>query len=205
MERRKALAAATAATFVLGSGIVAAASMTGTSILGFGGGAKHSRTSSTNADSAKPGVVVKTRNIYDRYVVTTGDDATTGTASDNRNAGGSSGSTDSALAREPTAADPGREPAAGDSPPTSNAPAARPGTRRSTPTTARATTPTTAAHGVATPPTTAAPTPTTVPSPTTTWPRGVPSDWPKDKPIPPMPPNCREPQLEDNGVWNCDH
>jgi hypothetical protein len=38
---------------------------------------------------------------------------------------------------------------------------------------------------------------------TTTWPTGVPRDWPADKPIPPMPANCRQPQLEDNGVWNC--
>jgi len=47
---------------------------------------------------------------------------------------------------------------------------------------------------------------TTVPSTTTTTrPPGVPSDWPADKPIPPMPPGCQKPQLEDNGVWNCDH
>jgi hypothetical protein len=49
-------------------------------------------------------------------------------------------------------------------------------------------------------PTTAAPAPATT---TTTRPVGVPSDWPADKPIPPMPANCRQPQLEDNGVWNC--
>jgi hypothetical protein len=36
MERKKALAIASAATLVLGSGIVAAASFTGASILGFG-------------------------------------------------------------------------------------------------------------------------------------------------------------------------
>ena len=29
-------------------------------------------------------------------------------------------------------------------------------------------------------------------------------DWPAGKPIPPIPPGCRQPQLEDNGVWNCD-
>jgi hypothetical protein len=33
----------------------------------------------------------------------------------------------------------------------------------------------------------------------------VPADWPADKPIPPMPPDCEKPQLEDNGVWNCEH
>jgi hypothetical protein len=55
----------------------------------------------------------------------------------------------------------------------------------------------------------ARPTTTTTPPPptvtTTTLPPGVPADWPPGKPIPPMPPGCRKPQLEDNGVWNCDH
>lgn len=52
------------------------------------------------------------------------------------------------------------------------------------------------------PPTTGAP-----PEPATTTTRlpGVPADWPADEPIPPMPPGCQKPQLEDNGVWNCDH
>ena len=60
---------------------------------------------------------------------------------------------------------------------------------------------------VASPVPTAAPTTTVAPraTTTTTRPPGVPKDWPADKPIPPMPPNCREPQLEDNGVWNCQH
>jgi hypothetical protein len=31
----------------------------------------------------------------------------------------------------------------------------------------------------------------------------VPADWPASKPIPPMPPGCKQGQLEDNGVWNC--
>lgn len=42
-------------------------------------------------------------------------------------------------------------------------------------------------------------------STTTTRPPGVPDDWPADEPIPPMPPGCQEPQLEDDGHWNCDH
>jgi len=50
---------------------------------------------------------------------------------------------------------------------------------------------------------------TTAPPPpnatTSTLPPGVPADWPLGKPIPPMPPGCQKPQLEDNGVWNCDH
>jgi Flp pilus assembly pilin Flp len=44
---------------------------------------------------------------------------------------------------------------------------------------------------------------TTTAAPTTTRPVGVPNDWPANKPIPPMPDNCRQPQLEDNGRWNC--
>lgn len=62
---------------------------------------------------------------------------------------------------------------------------------------------------------TAAPTTTTTEAPTTTTtaarttpttrPAGVPRDWPANKPIPPMPANCRQPQLEDNGRWNCQH
>jgi hypothetical protein len=64
---------------------------------------------------------------------------------------------------------------------------------------ASAATPTPAVPG---PPGTAAPAPATT---TTTLPPGVPKDWPADKPIPPMPDGCRDPQLEDNGVWNCQH
>ena len=64
------------------------------------------------------------------------------------------------------------------------------------------------------PATTAAPTTTrppatttTEPSTQTTLPPGakIPSDWPPGKPIPPVPPGCKEPVLEDNGVWNCQH
>ena len=55
---------------------------------------------------------------------------------------------------------------------------------------------------------TTSPTVTTAPAPVTTAatrPEGVPVDWPANKPIPPMPAGCVEPQLEDNGVWNCQH
>jgi hypothetical protein len=66
--------------------------------------------------------------------------------------------------------------------------------------------PTPAAGSVApvatSPPVTTAPAPATT---TTTWPSGVPRDWPADKPIPPKPAGCRDGQLEDNGVWNCQH
>ncbi len=61
--------------------------------------------------------------------------------------------------------------------------------------------------GAVAPPATTSPT-TKAPAPTTTVaprPPGVPADWPADKPIPPMPAGCRQPQLEDDGVWNCQH
>lgn len=50
------------------------------------------------------------------------------------------------------------------------------------------------------------PTPTTTAPSSSTLPRGakIPKDWPAGRPIPPIPPGCKEPQLEDNGVWNCD-
>lgn len=49
-------------------------------------------------------------------------------------------------------------------------------------------------------------TPTTIAATTsTTRPPGVPADWPADRPIPPMPADCQQAQLEDNGTWNCDH
>ena len=73
---------------------------------------------------------------------------------------------------------------------------------------ALAPTPSPTAPSVTTPP--AAGPQATVPGPTTTsttLPAGarIPRDWPPGKPIPPIPPGCRKPVLEDNGVWNCDH
>ena len=82
-------------------------------------------------------------------------------------------------------------------------------TPTNTPTTAPATnSPSSAVPTTATPPTnapvTTAPA-TTASPPTTVRPPGVPADWPANKPIPPLPANCIKPQLEDNGVWNCEH
>lgn len=65
-----------------------------------------------------------------------------------------------------------------------------------------------AVAGTAAPKTGPAPTTTAAPAPATTATTrlaGVPADWPAGKPIPPVPTGCREPQLEDNGVWNCQH
>lgn len=70
-----------------------------------------------------------------------------------------------------------------------------------------ATTVTPGAPVATTPPVTTAPA-TTAPTPPTTAaarPEGVPADWPANQPIPPMPAGCVQPQLEDSGVWNCQH
>jgi hypothetical protein len=111
MERRKALAVASAATILLGSAIVAAAAVSGTSLLGFGDASTHGTGSfAATAENAgsKRRVIFRSRDVYDRYLVDTG--AGDGVA----------------LAFRATG-----------------------------------------------------------------------------RPIPPMPPNCRQPQLELNGVWNC--
>ncbi len=200
MERKKALAAAGTATLILGSTLVAGASMTGASFLGFGGGTNGKAAS---AASGTPGTIVKTRNIYDQFVVDTGSGATDGQNSAGWSAGGTpvAGATPTSTGTTVPNSEP--DPGHDSTTPTSKpkASTSKPATKPST----TNTTPTTDAGAALTPTTVAAPSPTTLPTTTTTWPRGVPKDWPKDKPIPPMPPNCQQPQLEDNGVWNCDH
>ena len=109
-----------------------------------------------------------------------------------------------------SAPDPTSAPAPAPAPSAAPAPASAPAPA---PAPARAPAPAPAPAPSPTPaPTTPAPkaTTTTVPKPTTTiattsstLPPGVPRNWPAGKPIPPMPPGCRQPQLEDNGVWNC--
>jgi hypothetical protein len=190
MERRTALAVASTATALLGSTVVAAASVTNTSLLGFGPGARAAVAIATS-DTARPAstTVRRTRDVYDRYVVAVGTDATPGA--------------DSAAPRTvPTGIVPATAAPATGLPSVDSTPTSLPARHRgsdgsddTTPTTAR--TPLTS-------PTPVPPSTTTIPTTPTTRPRGVPRDWPADKPIPPMPPNCREPKLEDNGVWNCD-
>jgi hypothetical protein len=169
MERTKALAVASAATIVLGSAIVAAAGVGGTSLLGFGGASTHGSPSfaaSAENPAAKRRVIFRSRDVYDRYVVDTGAGDRVGLAP-----AGSATPTPSRTAMA------GPDPTTPTSTPTT-LPPAKPETPRPSPT-------------------------TTVPPTPTTLPPGVPHDWPADKPIPPMPPNCRQPQLELNGVWNC--
>jgi hypothetical protein len=177
MHRRKALALAGASTFVLGSGLVATAAMAG-SFLGFGrtgADGAGSFTATPVVSSSKPRVSVRSRDVYDRYVVDVGAAAQ----------GAASGVP--APAPKPAVLAPLGSVAA-------SLPVAVPHLSRG------------GAHVVAAPTTVRAvpsqPTPTTNVT-STTRPPGVPDDWPAGKPIPPMPANCKQPQLEDNGVWNC--
>jgi hypothetical protein len=73
----------------------------------------------------------------------------------------------------------------------------------------------------AAPPTTLPPPPVAAPPPATTTTAAppapepktatappdaaVPEGWPAGEPVPPMPEGCREPHLEDDGTWNCQH
>jgi hypothetical protein len=190
MERKRAMAVAATVTCVLGSSAVALAATTGLPVLGFGrsraaDAAEVSTVWSASTAQQARRVVTRTKNVFDEVVV----DVPEGGA---------------ASATPPTAPAavlvPGPAPTTGDvprTPVTTSPPHRRPrtGEGEAPPTTVRTTVP--RSHG---PP----PTATTVPPTTTTSrPPGVPDDWPPDKPIPPMPPNCRQPQLEDNGVWNC--
>ena len=208
MERRKALAVATAATLVLGGAIVGTASVSGASFLGFGG-TKHGPGSfAASVVSTKQGVVVKNHDVYDRYVVDTGGTPTTTAATGGSSSAGAARAEGTWPASTPTTA------------PAPNPPNA-------TPTTAHhddgehspgATTPTSTPHDAELPepePTTTAPTPTTAPATTpTTAPREyhVPPNWPKGAALPPFPSGpCSEPTLYWDGVdtgtayWVCDN
>ncbi len=205
MERRRALALASTATLLVGSTIVSVASVSGASFLGFGGGSSHSATAGTGGSAPAPGVVHQTRNIYDRYVLDVGGGSTDAGPTGSPHA-------PSALVAVPNfGVGDASGPSGPDQSTTTTRPAPSPHTPPSTPRSSKpkvaAPTPTTEPDEPTPVTTTPAPTsaPTTTATTTTTWPQGVPHDWPKNKPIPPMPPNCRQPQLEDNGVWNCDH
>ena len=198
----KALAAASAATLILGSTVVAGASMTGASFLGFGGGSHGNAGFGNGRGQARHRRedAQHLRQVRRRHG--RGRNRGYGIRRGNRPGIASAGTTPTtAGAPGPTS---GPDPATDPTTPTSQPGSPRRQTDETPAPVAHTTTPTTQ-PGDESPATTVAPSPTTVPTTTTTWPRGVPKDWPKDKPIPPMPPNCREPQLEDNGVWNCDH
>ena len=192
MERRKALAAATAATLVLGSGIVGAVSLSGMSVLGFGGGSSHRVSVSADARPAAVSqrVVVRRRDVYDRRVV----DTTTTPAADLQ----SSIDTSDITPSTPAATTSPSEPISAPSTTTAPVPVGSP----------HSTSPTTdddAGPPATSPTTQSSTTPTTLPPTTpTTRPRGVPSNWPPGVPIPPEPANCREARLSLSGIWHCD-
>ncbi len=152
MQRRRALSLAAMTTLMLGSAVVATCAVAGVPILGFGADAATNVAAIaplTTTTTAKPRVVVRVQDVFDRVVVDT-------------------------------------------APPVVSSPSPAPS----------APAPTIAAP---TPATTAAPpaAPTTTP-PTTTQAR-EPSDDDVTQPSTSPPPGCAQPQLEDNGTWNCDH
>lgn len=206
MERRAALVASIATGVSLAVGVLAFAATGGASILGLGGGS-----GAGPARAADPLVVHHVQTIEDEIVVSSRstdlprpverDGATASDAASNPAPAAIDGITVSigpiATARNVVA--PGvpagaTAPAVSVNPtPVSATPASAPASTAPAPTAPATTAP------VAVPATTT-PTPTTAAPPP-----GVPADWPANKPIPPMPANCQQPQLEDNGVWNCDH
>ena len=204
MERRVALATAVGSTVTLGLATVCVAAVGGWNILGF----------STHRLSAPPTVVTELQTIDDVVVVVSGTSTTA--AGDVPVDGVAPGG-----GPVTTATSPGSKPTT--KPGTPSTAGTTAGTKVTTQITAAPTTANTTATtqpgstSPKTPPATTQPTTTaprtttprtTVPIYTTTGdtlPPGarVSSDWPKGKPVPPIPPNCNKPVLEDNGVWNC--
>lgn len=176
MERKKALAVAAASSLVLGSSLVAFAAVGGSTFLGFGSrphGPGSFAITKTAHTKQSPRVVTKYKDVYDRYIVDTVDN----------------GGAQSAAAPPPATVSPitvsskdavSSEDAGNES--DSESEQAEPDEAPDT--------------FASTPPTTATPTPTKHHV-------EVPEDWPAGTPLPPMPANCEQPHLEDNGVWNC--
>lgn len=77
MERRKALAVAGTITVVLGTSVVAAAALGGLGFLGFSPSeASGIGTFTPTPTTAKPLVISRTQDVYDKYVVDDGTDTT---------------------------------------------------------------------------------------------------------------------------------
>jgi hypothetical protein len=213
MDRKKALALAATVTGVLASTTVAVAAVTGFSVLGFGGTHAPRLSSLASYESSaggSPGVITRTTEVYDKVVVEGTPRAVVAAAPAGLMAGPAAADQPATVAGSPAVVKPRPAPrrhhrhhAPNTSTTTRSALSPRPA---STPTTERPTEPTTPTGPEPTDPPVMLPPSTTSTIPpvtTTTRPPGVPRDWPPGKPIPPMPPNCRHPQLEDNGVWNC--
>lgn len=187
MERKKALASASVATLVLGSAIVTAASLGHIPLLGFGTRAVAQAAApvaqTTTPATAKPRVVVRTKDVFDRFVVDTGNNGE-GTGSPTPTTNGSA----PAPELSPTTVAPVATPA----PEPRHESDDEPGSSEPTPPTTAPASPTTTPAG-----------PTTLPIAPTTQRLQIPDDWPAGKPIPPVPPNCFQPELRLNGVWNC--
>ncbi len=208
MERRLALATAGAVAATLGIGTVCFAALGGGHLLGLSGDGSSAAVVPGSAVEQVTKVVVVRSADGSLFVV-----ESTATASPEAAAPAPASPT-----AEPTLAvmvvgtaapSPAAATTATPTPTTTTTP-----TRATTPSTSRPVT-TTSAKPVTTtsaaPVTTNAPStsaPPTTPKPvtptTTARPPGVPADWPAGKPIPPMPAGCKQPQLELNGVWNCD-
>ncbi len=188
MERKRAMAVAATVTCVLGSSTVALAATAGVPVLGFGRSAADAAEVSTvwQASTAHQArrVVTRTKNVVDKVVV------------DVPEGGGAT-----VTPPNPTTAPATPAPVATTYTPRPSTTAAAP--HRQPRTEDDDAPPTTAHTPVTHPPEPVATSTTTLITTTTTRPPGVPADWPPGKPIPPMPPNCHNPQLEDNGVWNC--
>jgi hypothetical protein len=208
-DRRKALALAAAVTGVLGSTAVAVAAVTGVSVLGLGGGhaARVGALASYDPGTeVSTGVITRKEDVYDKIVVEGNPRAVAAAAPAGLMAGPAVPTPPAGAASQPAVVTPRPSPkqrrrSAPNTPTTVRT--ARSPQPASTPTSEPATEPTTPEP--TDPPATLATTTTSTMPPVTTTsrPPGVPRDWPPGKPIPPMPPNCSHPQLEDNGVWNC--
>ena len=179
MERNKALVCASVATLVLGSAVVTAAALGHVPLLGFGTRAVTQAATpvapTTVPAAPKQRVVVRTKDVYDRLVV------------DTQRAGE----------------------AAGSGAPTTSVPPRRRSCcpRPTRPWQLPRWNPWHESDGeTGTPETTPSTTPNEQPSPTTTPTTQrlqIPDDWPAGTPIPPVPPNCFQPELHLNGVWEC--
>jgi len=208
MKKRTAIAVAASTTLLSGVGVVGLAASGRVDILGFGRGTTSIERAGSSQPSA-PSTVVMTQYIDDYVTVpggapaveapTTPVEATPVTAGAPPQSGalgtfGTFGVFGSMVTAGPDAS--ANPPASG--PPSSPAETPADGTPV-----------TTNPPRTPSPPTTAPPAQgpgTTSPAtPTTTWPPGteISGDW--HGPIPPIPPGCVKPHLEDNGVWNCEH
>ena len=200
MERRVALAAAAAAAVTLGLGTVAFASIGGGDLLGLSDDGQATQiVPGSNVEQITRVVVVSGTETTIVAIVPVGDQTVAPPADGNA-------TPPPVVVPVNTAA-----PSAGASttPTTTKATTTSAVTQTTTKstvtaTTQKPTTTTTAAPNTTNPTTTPAPTTTVKVTSTTVRPPGVPADWPAGKPIPPMPAGCKKPQLELNGVWNCD-